>query len=268
MDTQNDYVAAANAGGPYSIEEGSLLVLNAQGTTDTDTDINTLVYTWDLDADEVFDDASGITANYAWPDNGTQTIAVKATNSQSGTVGIAFGSITVTNAQPLIVQVDNQTAVIGESLTVSTTYSDPGLGDTHTVTVNWGDLTVESDIPVSGGTISLSHTYITDDTYIAEITVYDDDGASSSTMFDVVVSQTSILPVVILPQIEIGEGVIISWDFDILNPSWNLVDIVSGNSYTDTGDLDGFDDTLETLDDRLPPSEVDSRFYIVVEVAD
>lgn len=288
IDPQGDYVAAADAAGPYTGVEGTPVLLDASGTTDPDTDINSLVYLWDLDDDGIFDDAAGITVNYAWDDNRSGDIAVKASNTQSGTAGVAYSSVSIINAQPQIDQIEAQIAPVGIQFIVSAFYGDPGTADTHTVTVNWGDLTVESNIPVSGGVISLSHTYTTPDIYTVEITVYDDDGGSSSTMFDVMAMVIDVVsdPVVILPQLTRTEGITLSWtaqaghhyeiwftdngpiDFDAMNPDWNLAALVSGSSYLDIGDSDGYDDTIGTTDDRLHPDQVDRRFYRVLEVAD
>ncbi|MEW6536472.1 MAG: PKD domain-containing protein [Candidatus Auribacterota bacterium] len=286
MDTQGDYVASAHAAGPYTGNEGSAILLDARGSTDTDTDLSALVFVWDLDDDGVFDDAAGITVNFAWTDNVALEIGLKAVNPQSGTAGIAFSTVSINNEQPMIEQIADQSASTNTLFTVSASYSDPGTSDTHTVTVNWGDLTIEQDIPVSGAQISLSHIYTADDTYIVDITVYDDDGASSSAMFQVTVNPTIIEPVVIPAQLAMTEGVLISWTeregfhyeiwfrdnelvaFDMIYPNWNLIDVVSGSSYTDTGDPDGFDDTPDTADDRLHPHDTGSRFYIVLEVAD
>ncbi len=286
LNPNGDYVAFANAAGPYAGYEGSPVMLDASGTTDPDTDINTLVYLWDLDGNGIFDDAVGITANYVWPDNCNVNIAVKALNTQSGTAGIAFSTVVIQNVAPQIIQVADQTAVVNTEFYVSTTYYDPGTADTHTVNVNWGDSNIQSNIPVSNGLIALPHIYGDEGIYNVEITIYDDDGASSSIMFSVTVNKTSNTPVMILPRISRSDGILITWearqgyhyiiwftdniliDFDSANPNWNLVDVVDSDSYNDIGDSDGYDNTINTSDDRLHPSFVNARYYAVFEVAD
>ncbi len=50
----------ANAGGPYAINEGSSLVLDASGSTDPDGNATIASFLWDLDNDGQFDDATGV----------------------------------------------------------------------------------------------------------------------------------------------------------------------------------------------------------------
>ncbi len=286
LDSQGDYVAVADTGGPYVADEGVPIMLDASATTDQDTDPQELTYVWDFNDDGIFEEATGTMVFFVAPDNGDKPIAVKAVNSQSGTAGIAFTTVTVSNVQPEITQVPDQTAIVDTKFTVSTTYSDSGVADTHTVTVNWGDSNIDSDIPVGSGIISLSHYYEVIDDYTVEITVYDDDGASSSTIFNVVMEGSSSIPTTVTPLISISDGMLISWatrqgfiyeiwfkdgsvtPFDQNDPDWNIIDITIDSSYTDTGDADGFDDMPDSADDRLPPAEVDSRFYVIREVVE
>lgn len=62
-------------------------------------------------------------------------------------------------------------------------FTDPGVLDTHSATVDWGDGTVVSGIVTasgnviaSGGTVDATHTYSVDGTYTALVCVTDDDG--------------------------------------------------------------------------------------------
>ena len=52
--TNDDFAPVANSGGPYRINEGSGLPLNASGTTDADTPGSNLTYLWDIDGDGQF----------------------------------------------------------------------------------------------------------------------------------------------------------------------------------------------------------------------
>ena len=62
------------------------------------------------------------------------------------------------------------------------TSTDPGTGDTHTATIDWGDGSpLEAGIVDQGaGTVSGSHAYADDGTYTVTVTVTDDDGGSGS----------------------------------------------------------------------------------------
>jgi ELWxxDGT repeat protein len=55
----------AHAGGPYAIDEGQPLTLDASATTDPDT-ADILDYSWDINGDGVFGDATGIMPTLTW----------------------------------------------------------------------------------------------------------------------------------------------------------------------------------------------------------
>jgi hypothetical protein len=56
---EGNQAPTADAGGPYNIEEGDLLILDASGSSDPDED--ELIYRWDLNGDGDFSDANGET---------------------------------------------------------------------------------------------------------------------------------------------------------------------------------------------------------------
>jgi hypothetical protein len=55
----------ADAGGPYTVNEGDSVMLDASSTTDAEQDPTTLLYAWDFDGDGEFDDATGITPTFS-----------------------------------------------------------------------------------------------------------------------------------------------------------------------------------------------------------
>jgi PKD repeat protein len=139
-----------------------------------------LVYAWDLDNDGAFDDASGMTTEWIFPDNGAFTVGLKVTDSEelSDTDTV---EIEVLNAVPQITLITAPIAPVQvrENVAVWASFIDLGAEDTHTALINWGD-GITSDGVVSGYLVTASHAYIIPGVYTLTLTVTDDDSGSST----------------------------------------------------------------------------------------
>ena len=99
VDTDSATITVANvaptadAGGPYSAEQGGTVTLDASDSSDPGDD--TLSFAWDLDDDGAFDDATGATVVLSNLSNGTYAVAVQVSD---GDGGVATDSTTVTVA--------------------------------------------------------------------------------------------------------------------------------------------------------------------------
>jgi hypothetical protein len=103
----------------------------------------------------------------------------------------------------------------GAQITITATFSDPGVVDTHTATVIWGDGTSSpADIALDqqGWQVTASQSYGQDGEYTTEICVTDDDGGSGCGALQVSASNVA-------PSVEAG-------------PDWQVFE-------GDTVDLDG-----------------------------
>ena len=76
--TVNNVAPTADAGGPYTTDEGVDVTLTAVGSTDPGGDI--VSYAWDLDNDGQYDDATGVTATFNSATAGTYTVGVLVTD--------------------------------------------------------------------------------------------------------------------------------------------------------------------------------------------
>ncbi|MCA9050627.1 MAG: hypothetical protein KDA89_17940, partial [Planctomycetaceae bacterium] len=175
-------------GGPYTVTEGNSVTLQADliGLPDR--------ILWDLDGDGQFDDASGKTPTLSWnqltglgiADDGSFNVRVRAEwDAPQGLVAVnsTDTTLTVQNAAPQLtnLNVSRSTVNEGETVTLSGTIVDPGLRDTHTVMINWGDGTM-SGVSLTTLSFSATHTYSDDSAtqtggaWLITATVKDDDG--------------------------------------------------------------------------------------------
>ncbi|MEQ9411471.1 MAG: Ig-like domain-containing protein, partial [Fuerstiella sp.] len=115
--TTTNSVPTADAGGPYTISEGSSLNLDASGSTDPDTD--PLTYRWDLDNDGTFGEAGepvSETATLSWATlqslgitgDGVYSMSLQVSDGRGGTTTDVF-TLTVIDQTPTDLTFDGGT---------------------------------------------------------------------------------------------------------------------------------------------------------------
>jgi hypothetical protein len=146
-----------------------------------DPDDDPLTFDWDLDDDGTFEtpgqsptfSAAGLDGPSAHP------VALRVCDDQ-GACHDASATVDVANVAPAVDAGPDATIVSSESHTVNASFTDPGLPDTHTATVDWGDGSPPGPVAVSqapgSGTLSTSHQYFVPVTYLITVCVTDDDG--------------------------------------------------------------------------------------------
>ena len=111
------------------------------------------------------------------------TVSIGIADDDLGSDTDVSGTLRVDNVAPVI-QVFASDATFenkgkeGEPVTVTGSFTDIGVLDTHTATVDWGDGTVAAAALVQGagsGTIQASHAYAAGGIYTVTLTVTDDD---------------------------------------------------------------------------------------------
>jgi hypothetical protein len=184
----------ADAGGPYTyIFEGDSVTLDASASSDPDDNI--VLYEWDLDNDGEYDDATGITTDVVFDDDGAFTVGLRVTDFY-GESDIDTADVTVDNVAPTVDAGAAQTVNEGTTVNLDTaTFDDPGTADTHTATIDWGDgslpeagVVTESD---GSGTVEGSHVYADDGTYAVQVCVTDDDLAETCDILYVTVDNVA-----------------------------------------------------------------------------
>jgi hypothetical protein len=167
--TVNNVAPTADAGGPYTVDEGGSVGLSGSGTDPVDT----LSYAWDLDNDGYYDDATGQTPTFdASSLDGPATVTVTLQVSD-GDGGVTTDSTTVTvnNVAPIADAGGPYTAGTDEVITFTVVITD-ALADSHTV--EW-DLDDNGTFESVGQTVT--RTYAAEGDYQVAVRVTDDDGA-------------------------------------------------------------------------------------------
>jgi PKD repeat protein len=146
--------------------------------------------------------AGALGGKHTYADDGVYTVTVTVTDDDGGSDTKSF-TVTVNNVRPVVVVAQNQSINEGEFLDLSGLggapplglYVDPGLNDTHTATVDWGDgSSVENAAIFAGpgsGALGGSHTYADNGVYTVTVTVTDDDGGSDTKTFQVTVNNVA-----------------------------------------------------------------------------
>ncbi len=160
----------ANAGGPYSGNEGTPIALDGSGSSDPGGAIT--AYVWDCETDGVVDvTSSNPSVGCTYPDQGTYTATLTVVDDDFATA-TSTATVTVSNIAPVIGSVTVPSGDEGSTLTFSATAGDAA-GDTITYSWDFGD----------GGSAvgqSVTWSYSDDGSFTVTLTASDDDGASSS----------------------------------------------------------------------------------------
>ncbi len=201
------------------IETVNAPVIDEDGTatiTGTFTDVGKLdthsvVISWGdgTTSDATVDPTSlTFTASYQYlDDKPTDTasdvyeIGVTLTDDDFGTA-TANTSVTVNNLNPVIVSVSVNEIDENGTATINGSFTDVGTLDTHTVVIDWGDgTTSNATVDPIARTFTADHQYVDDnpsnttqDTYLVNATVTDDDAGEATT--DTTVTVNNIAPII------------------------------------------------------------------------
>jgi Ca2+-binding RTX toxin-like protein len=179
----------ANAGGPYTVIEGQGLQLDASASTDVDGDA--LTYSWDLNGDGVFGDATGVAPALSWPQLGAHSIndgpatfhpTVQVDDGHGNVVVSASTTLTVLNAPPAAFIGGNPSVTSGLSVNFVLSSTDPSVIDQaagFSYTVSWGDGSTDGPFHAPGAVVR-PHVYPAPGSYTVSLTTVDKDGGVSA----------------------------------------------------------------------------------------
>ena len=157
--------------------------------------------------------AGTVSGGHTYRNNGSYTGIVTVTDDDGGT-GLATFTITVENALPTVLSLSSVAGNEGGEVQLSGTFSDPGIADTHTALVHWGDgstsagLVAETD---GQGTVAATHIYADNGNYNVWLEVIDNAGgigerAGTATIANVAPTATTLVG----PEVIAGSPVNIS----------------------------------------------------------
>lgn len=158
--------------GPFLSDEGSAVSLSGAGSSDPDGDA--LSYAW------TFGDgasASGATASHTWAQNGVYPVRLTVTDPL-GLTSTAMTTATVSNVAPVIGAFAGAILLPGETYMASGAFTDPG-ADVWSATVNYGDGSGVTPLPLSGMSFALSHTYPAAGAFTVTVSVADGDATAN-----------------------------------------------------------------------------------------
>jgi len=121
----------------------------------------------------------------------SQTVTIGADDGNGGIASVSF-TLTVANVAPTpgSIAASLDPVLLGTPIIASADFTDPGTGDTHTATWDWGDENTTTGTVTQGagsGSVTDDYTYSTPGVYEIVLTVTDNDGGSAYSEFQYVV---------------------------------------------------------------------------------
>ena len=177
------------------INEGDTATLNGTFTDVNPQETHTVDINWgDGSPDTTLNLGANVlnfTANHPYlnnlPGNAPYTVQVTVTDPENASTSASV-PLTVHNVAPSNLQLNftNPSISEGDTATLNGSFTDPGVLDTHTVVINWGDGSANTTLNLAANVLNFTanHPYMSslsnDAPYTVQVTVTDEDNASTS----------------------------------------------------------------------------------------
>jgi VCBS repeat-containing protein len=236
-------VPSPHAGGPYTIDESNPVMLDASASSDLDGD--PLAFSWDIDNNGSFGDATGVAPLLSWAqldsfglgNDGTYTISVQVDDGNGG-VATASTTVTINNLLPTAADDSGAGFITDEDSMVTTgnvlsNDTDPNANDNLTVVAIDTSLTAGLVADNGDGTFGyspdgqfewLADGQQTTDTFV--YTVDDGDGGQDTATVTIAIDGRNDAPLLNLQDFTIAEN----------TPDTTVVGLLTAND-PDTGDV-------------------------------
>ncbi len=241
---------------PRIIEENRSFRLDGLFESPDPDDVHTVTIIWgdgQFDVLTIAAGGRGFSLDHRYEDDTFLDSPRVIVTDSDGASGLAFFDITVANVAPTLVgdiELSANTLNEGDSLTLSGKLTDPGLRDSHTVIVNWGDGSLVSELFLPAGLteFDFSHTFQDDNQASnAPITVTLRDNDGGSTEISVPITVLNLAPTTsvagLQPAYAVGDTVTLSAEnFDPGagdDPAYEWT-VTSGGDVVATGDAATF----------------------------
>ncbi|MGB9940072.1 PKD domain-containing protein [Methanosarcina sp.] len=125
---------------------------------------------------------NSLRSSHTYADNGVYTVILTVTDEQGNSASDTL-TVSVSNVAPDAGEINSpfDPVQLGTQIKVGSTFTDPGILDTHTAVWDWGDdLSSDGSVTENGGsgTVSGEHTYSSVGIYEVTLTVTDDDSGT------------------------------------------------------------------------------------------
>ena len=154
---------------------GEMVYFNANNSTDTESDLNTLTFTWTFGDSKT---ATGISASHSYDDEGEYTVSLIAMDDD-GARSTVSDKIKVLNSPPYCTAMDKLQAEEDETITFSGSGGDTK-SDENNLLYSWAVGVPGVPDSTWSTTTEFEYSYTVEGEYLATLTVKDDDGATAS----------------------------------------------------------------------------------------